>query len=555
MPRQFVATILLLFSLAFSPLSRADAAVAMPDRYSAEATATVIASGGNAVDATITAVFVLAVTQPEAGNIGGGGFMLSYMDGEAAFLDFREKAPAAAHRDMYLDEGGQFQPRQSLVGGKASGVPGTVRGMWEAHQRYGSRPWKELLQPAIGLARDGFELHAKLVAYAREAGEYFAGETNFDQYFGELKAKEMFRQPDLARTLELIAEDPDSFYTGPIATRIADQMQRTGGLITRDDLAAYRAVWREPLVGDWREFKLYAAPPPSSGGIALLQLLGMRDAADKHFQNLWHNSPQYVHLMAELSKRVFADRAEYLGDPDYAPVPTARLLDPEYLKSRAAQIDPTAISPAAEVPPGLESPQTTHFSILDQHGNAVSVTYTLNNDFGSGVVVEGAGFLLNNEMDDFSAKPGAPNFYGVVGGDRNAIEPGKRMLSSMTPTLLLENGKPALVVGSPGGSTIITTVFQVILNIYDFDMTAQEAVDASRFHHQLPAERLIRTDTWPQQVDTVRGLEQMGYTVEANSWGDLGDAQVVLVRDGQVSAASDRRGRGKSLVVPEKTLE
>ena len=525
-------------------------AVAMPDKWSARAAEAVLLEGGNAVDAAIAATFVLAVTYPEAGNIGGGGFMTSYVDGEPAFLDFRERAPAHAHRDMYLDEGGNFQQRKSIVGGKASGVPGTVKGMWAAHQRYGSLPWKRLLQPATVLAEGGFIVPRALAEMAAEKIVEDDGETNFHKYFANMRAGELFTQPELAVTLGLIAEDAQSFYSGLPARQLVAQMQASGGLISLQDLAGYRAVWREPIREAWRDMEVLSAPPPSSGGFALVQLLKLRDFADTHFRQLWHNEPRYVHLLAELEKRVFADRADYLGDPDFVDVPLQALLSDRYLQGRAAQVNPKAISEGADVRPGLESTDTTHFSVLDGQGNAVSLTYTLNWEFGSGVVVSGAGYLLNNQMDDFSAKVGVPNKFGVIGNDRNAIEPGKRMLSSMTPTILLRDGKPALVIGTPGGSTIFTSVYQVILNVYDFNMPLQQAVDALRFHHQLPAARLIRHDQREVPASTVAGLEALGYTVEPNDWGNLGDIQAIALEGNEVTAAADARGRGVARAVP-----
>lgn len=517
----------------------------MPDAYSADVAEAVLMEGGNAIDAAVAAAFVLAVTYPEAGNIGGGGFMTGYVKGEAVFLDFRERAPAAAHRDMYLDEAGSFQQRLAIVGARASGVPGTVRGMQAAHERFGSLPWARLLAPAVELAREGFLVPPALEEMARAKVQDDAGETNFARYFGDMKADERFRQPELAATLELLAKDPGEFYTGLTARQLVAQMAQSGGLISMADLAAYKAVWREPLVRPWREFEVVSAPPPSSGGFALLQLLQMRDFSDELFRGNGHNSAPYIHLLAEIEKRVFADRAEYLGDPDFVEVPLAELLDEDYLRNRAAGINAGAISATANVPAGLESSDTTHFSILDGSGNAVSLTYTLNWEFGSGVVVAGAGYLLNNQMDDFSAKVGVPNKFGVVGSARNEIQPGKRMLSSMSPTILLRDGEPALVIGTPGGSTIFTSVYQVILNLYDFDMPLQQAVDALRFHHQLPEAALLRHDHRDIPQTTRQLLEKLGYTVEMNSWGDLGDIQAVSVADEVVSAAADARGRGE----------
>ncbi|MDG1387380.1 MAG: gamma-glutamyltransferase [Halioglobus sp.] len=529
------------------------AALAMPDRWSAEVAQAVLMDGGNAVDAAIAATFMLAVTLPDAGNIGGGGFMTAYMDDEAVFLDFRERAPAKAYRDMFLDEGGNFQQRLSLVGGKASGVPGTVRGMQEAHSRYGTLPWRRLLAPAIGIARDGFAVSETIFELAVEKIAEDAGETNFHRYFGRMRKGEIFKQAELATTLELLAQDPDAFYSGVPARQLVAQMEATGGQISLSDLETYKAVWREPLRDNWREFEVLSAPPPSSGGFALVQLLKLREFSDQYFSGLWHNEARYVHLMAELEKRVYADRAEYLGDPDYVAVPMDKLLEDDYLRARASSVNPEAISPIETVSAGLESTETTHFSIIDAEGNAVSLTTTLNWDFGSGVVVEGAGFLLNNQMDDFSAKVGVPNKFGVVGNDRNAIVPGKRMLSSMSPTILLRDGEPALVIGTSGGSTIITTVFQVILNMQDFDMPLQEAVDALRFHHQLPQALLIRHDQREVPVATRKGLEKLGYAVEENSWGNLGKVHAISAENGKLTAVSDIRaqGEGRVIEIPE----
>ncbi len=538
------------FALATSPgHATSTAAVAMPERHATAATEQVLRDGGNAVDAAITAAFVLAVTLPEAGNIGGGGFMVSHMNGEDAFLDFRERAPQKATRDMYLDEGGNFVQRDSLLGGRASGVPGTVRGMFEAHKRYGSMPWSRLLQPAIALARDGFIVGPKLAHHSAEKVTETNGKTNFGKYFAGMHDGENFKQVELAATLMRIAKDPDDFYTGKTAQHIAAQMIRSGGLISMQDLSTYNAVWRAPLRASWRDYTVVTAPPPSSGGIALLQLLKIRDYADEHFRDLWHNSPQYIHLLAEIEKRVFADRAQYLGDPDFVTVPVKALLDENYLKERAADINPEKISIVPGVEAGLESSDTTHFSILDKYGNAVAITYTLNWEFGSGVVVEGAGFVLNNEMDDFSAKVGVKNKFGVIGNERNAIEPGKRMLSSMTPTILLKNNEPALILGTLGGSTIFTSVYQVILNVYDYSMPLQGAIDATRYHHQLPDALLIRHDQRPIPEQTRRKLTTMGYTVKANSWGNLGDIQAIKIDGTKVEAASDTRGRGEAKLI------
>ena len=552
--QSIVSVFLILFSQTAWSIS---AAVSMPEPHAAEAAKKILLDGGNAVDAAIASAFVLAVSYPEAGNIGGGGFMLSFVDGEPAFLDFRERAPQASHRDMYLDDTGEVIPGASLLGGKASGVPGTVKGMIEAHKRYGTVSWEKLLQPAIALASNGFVVPAVLADYAQGKIEEIDGKSNFEKYFGHMQAGKTFTQPQLAKTLVLIAQDPEQFYTGAIATQIVAQMKTSAGLITLKDLAEYQAKWRAPLRARWRGTTILTAPPPSSGGFALIQLLSMRDYASEHFENVAHNSPSYIHLLAEIEKRVFADRAAYLGDPDYVDVPMRQLLAPDYLARRASSIEPESISKASAVSAGLESVDTTHFSILDHHGNAVSLTYTLNWEFGSGVVVDGAGFVLNNEMDDFSVKPGVKNKFGVVGNTHNAIAPGKRMLSSMTPTILLKEGKPTLILGTPGGSTIFTSVFQVILNLYDYQMPLQQAVNVTRFHHQLPDATLLRHDQRPIDTQTKQALEKMGYTVQANSWGDLGDIAAIQVNDKRVLAASDNRGRGVALLIPrrERTVD
>ena len=549
---RFACIALLLFALPVSaaPARAASApryaAVATPDEFGSRTALAVMKHGGNAVDAAIATAFVLAVTYPEAGNLGGGGFMMVYHHGKGAFLDYRETAPAAATHDMYLDDKGEVIKDASVIGPRAAGVPGTVAGMWLAHQRYGTRPWRELLQPAIALARDGFTPSAAMANRIQEARGSYTGRTNFDQYFGKVPAGEIFRQPELAATLQRIAKGgKQEFYRGKTAQLLVSQMQH-GGLITAQDLAGYRAKWRAPLTAEWRGMTLLTAPLPSSGGFALIELLKMHDALGAQFTGLGHNSTQYVHLIAEMEKRVFADRAEYLGDPDFVHVPIEKLIDPVYINKRAAEVRLHEISPVDSVKPGLsESMHTTHFSILDADGNAVANTYTLNDWYGNGVVVEGAGFLLNNEMDDFSVKPGFANMYGVVGGSANAIEPGKRMLSSMSPTIALKDGHVALVVGSPGGSTIFTSVFQAMLNIYDFHMTPQEAVAAGRFHHQLlPPDRIIYSICCALPAESITGLRALGYKPEQSPW-EFGDVQVIDVDEaGHVSAGSDPRGRG-----------
>jgi gamma-glutamyltranspeptidase/glutathione hydrolase len=530
-----------------TPLQQA--AVAMPDQYGAEVSEAILRAGGNAVDAAVAAGFALAVTFPEAGNIGGGGFMLIHMDGQDSFVDYREKAPLAADRDMYLDENGDVIEGLSLIGHLSVGVPGTVAGFWEAHQRYGTMSWADLLEPAIRLAEDGFVVPEKLGGGMLTTLERYEGVTNFGDYFGSMRAGEVHRQPELAATLRRIAGGGvDEFYRGETAELIVAEMERGNGLITLDDLDSYEAKWREPVRGEWQGFEVVSSPPPSSGGFGLIQLLKMKELTSHHFEGVPHNSAQYVHLVAEISKRVFADRAEFLGDPDFVGNRVDRLLSDEYLSARAAEIDPENISMDVGYGLGIEMHDTTHYSILDRWGNAVSNTYTLNLGFGSGVVVTGAGFLLNDEMDDFSVKPGVPNAYGVVGSEANKIEPGKRMLSSMTPTVLLRDGEVVMIAGTPGGSTIFTSVFQTIVNVVEFGMQPLAATDAARFHHQLlPPNLILYGPSRPLPEETVSGLGDRGYELMA-PW-DFGDMQVIYDDGETVKAASDPRHRGESRVI------
>jgi gamma-glutamyltranspeptidase/glutathione hydrolase len=525
-------------------------AVAAPNQYGADVAAQILKKGGNAVDAAVATAFTLAVTYPEAGNIGGGGFMTLFIDGKPYFLDYRETAPKAATRDMYLNEKGEVIENLSLVGARAAGVPGTVMGLWEAHKKFGKLPWSELITPAVGYAKNGFKVADKQYQYREDALKLFKDSTNFGDYFGSMKVGETFRQPELAATLERIADQGvKEFYEGKTADLLVAQMQADKGLISKQDLRDYKVVWREPLQVNWRGNTLYTAPPPSSGGVALAQLMTIKEERTADFKDVELNSAKYIHLLAEIEKRVFADRADYLGDPAFSDVPVKQLTDPAYLKKRAAEINPTAISPTEKVRPGLEPHQTTHFSIVDADGNAVSNTYTLNWDYGSGVVVKGAGFLLNDEMDDFSAKPGVANAFGVVGGDANAIAPGKRMLSSMSPSLVTRDGKVTLVLGTPGGSRIFTSIFQVLNNLYDFDLPLEKAVAAQRVHHQLLPKDTIYYDAYAPLAGKVADeLKAMGYTLEDQGW-EMGDIQAIRVTGTQLETASDPRGRGVGKVV------
>ncbi|MDG3442010.1 gamma-glutamyltransferase [Nitrospirillum amazonense] len=524
-------------------------AVASADTFGTGAGAEILKAGGNAVDAAVATAFALAVTYPEAGNIGGGGFMTLFVDGKPYFIDYREVAPKAATRTMYLDAQGNVIPKLSLVGAKAAGVPGTVMGLWEAHHRFGTLPWERVIQPAITLAEKGFLPSDKIIAYRTDMMAQFAG-TNFAQYFGKMEPGKIFTQPELAETLKRIAKDgPKEFYTGKTAQLLVTQMKKDGGLITAQDLADYKAKWREPIRFTWQGNVVYTAPPPSSGGEALAQLLKMKELRAADFKDVPLNSAKYIHLLAEIEKRVFADRAEYLGDPDFYKVPVEKLISDDYLAKRAGEVNPTAISPTPDVKPGLEPNETTHFSVVDKWGNAVSNTYTLNFEFGNGEVVSGAGFLMNDEMDDFSAKPGVPNGFGVVGKDANAIQPGKRMLSSMTPTIVTRDGKVSLVLGTPGGSRIFTGVFQVMSDVYDFHMPLQAAVAAQRVHHQLLPKDTIYYDPYaPLTGPEADKLKAMGYTLVNQGW-NMGDVEAVRVIGTELETASDPRGRGAGQVV------
>ncbi|RMF71415.1 MAG: gamma-glutamyltransferase, partial [Acidobacteria bacterium] len=542
-------------------------ALATPEPHATEVGRQVLARGGNAIDAAIAVHFALAVTFPYAGNLGGGGFaVLAGADGPPAALDFRETAPAAAHPALFLDERGEVIAGLSLHSPLAAGVPGSVRGMAELHARGASLPWDELLAPAIALARDGFVLDPWTARSFDEAARRFAAvpeplraHLDFAQTFRG-RAGETFRQPELAATLERIArEGPDEFYRGETARLIVAEMRRGGGLITADDLAAYRAVWREPLTGRWRGRTLVTMPPPSSGGVALLQLLGILERLELPPPR----SAARAHLFAEIEKRVFADRSEYLGDPDFVAVPVAELLAPDYLERRAAEVraaggrrsDPASIAPGLAAVMPAEGADTLHFSVIDAAGRAVAVTTTINAGYGSGIVVDGAGFLLNNEMDDFAARPGVPNLYGVTGGAANRVEGGKRPLSSMTPTIVLgDDGAPRLALGSPGGPTIFTTVFQVLVHRFEDGMPLADAVAAPRVHHQWPPRRagedalyVERDAPFRLPAPVLDELRALGYHVVERE--PLGNVQAVERDDADTwHAVADPRGIGTGVV-------
>ena len=553
MPRHFVLlcalTLLAGMPLRASPADTA-AAVAAPDRYGADTAAEILAAGGNAVDAAVAVGFTLTVTYPEAGALGGGGFATVLIDGKSYFLDYRERAPASARADMYLDAKGEVLPQASTIGAGAAAVPGTVAGLWELHRRFGRLPWGRDLAPAIGYARAGFRVSPMLSAIRGQRIAEFQGRTNFLAHFGALTTNATFRQQELALTLQRIAaQGPRGFYAGRTAALIVAEMTRDHGHITLSDLAAYRAVWRAPLEGDWAGYHVITAPLPSSGGILLLSMLAMKADLAPAFSGVPQNSAQYVHLLAEIEKRVFADRGDYLGDPDFNPAPVSELLDPAYLARRAREVNTERPTPTLEVRPGLnEHHNTAHFSIVDRWGNAVANTYTINDDFGSGQVVSGAGFLLNNEMDDFSAKPGAPNIYGVVGGDANAIAPGKRPLSTMTPTILTEGGRVAVVIGTPGGSRIATSILQVLCNWHDFHMPLAAAVAAPRVHHQLLPPDTLFEEPYAGLDPAVRAaLSARGYQFVMQDWN--GDIEVIAAGDSETEAVSDPRGRGVARVL------
>ncbi|CAN8141038.1 Glutathione hydrolase proenzyme [uncultured Thiomicrorhabdus sp.] len=543
-------------------------AYAMPDKFSAEVVEQVFAKGGNAIDAAVASGFMLAVTFPEAGNLGGGGFMtLAFGDGKAkqpAFLDYRETAPKAAFKDLYLDENGEVVPYKSLVGYAASGVPGTVMGLWQAHQKYGSLGWQELLQPAIDKAEKGFIVPESLVKTANWYQNWIADKStqplNFKAYFGKLQVGKNFVQPELAKTLQRIAnQGVQGFYQGKTAQLLAKQYQQNGGLITLQDLQNYQAKWRQPIQIDWFDQQVISAPPPSSGGIAIAQLLKMYQLLESQYKDAIadaelagvHKGAIQAHFYAELSKRVFADRAKHLGDSDFYQVPIQQLTADKSLRERANQVNFREISVTEKIKPGkFESPETTHFSIIDRYGNAVSNTYTLNMPFGNGVVIEGAGFLMNNEMDDFSTKPGVANLFGVVGGEANKIAPQKRMLSSMSPTIVMQDNQVQTVLGSPGGSTIISSVFQTLINLYREQMDAQQAVNAPRVHHQLLPKDVIVYNP-EMDADVKEELALMGYQLKRNNY--LGDVQLIWHSPDGWQAAADNRGRGVAKVLSKST--
>ncbi|WP_421507485.1 gamma-glutamyltransferase [Erwinia rhapontici] len=532
----------------FHPVKAQHGMVASVDATATEVGVKILEQGGNAVDAAVAVGYALAVTHPQAGNLGGGGFMLlRTASGNTTSIDFREMAPVHASRDMFLDAAGNADSKKSLTSHLASGVPGTVAGFSLASQKYGTLPLSTLIKPALELARKGIVVNDSLADDLNVYGkEVLVGHANSKAIFFKadgtpyLKGEKLV-QRNLARSLELIAQQgPDAFYKGKIADEIAGEMQQHGGLISKTDLANYRAIERKPISGTYRGYDVFSMPPPSSGGIHIVQILNILENFD--LTKMGFGSADAIQVMAEAEKYAYADRSEYLGDPDFVKVPWQALTSKAYAKSLAQQIDVTKARPSAEIKPGnlapYESNQTTHFSVVDKDGNAVAVTYTLNTTFGSGIVAGDSGILLNNEMDDFSAKPGTPNFFGLVGGEANAVQPYKRPLSSMSPTIIAKDGKTWLVTGSPGGSRIITTVLQMVVNSIDFGMNVAEATNEPRFHHQwLPDQLRVEKGFSP---DTLKLLSQKGQNVKVMS--AMGSTQsIMLGPDGMRYGASDPR--------------
>jgi len=525
-------------------------AVSSRSALASEVGVEILRQGGNAIDAAVAVGFALAVTYPSAGNIGGGGFMvLRLADGQVLTQDHREKAPLTASTDMFLDANGDVDRELSLFSLQASGVPGSVAGMLDALEKHGTMTREQVLAPAIALAEQGFVLNEDLAGDFNDTMPYFerhpASQTIFTNNGSPYRAGDLFVQADLAESLKRVsAQGRDGFYKGPTADLIVAEMQRNGGLISHEDLETYDVVWREPIRGDYRGYEIWSMPPPSSGGVVLMQILNMLESYD--IGTLGWGSSQTVHLTVEALRRAYADRAEHLGDPDFYPVPIGKLISKDYALERFEGMDPQAASDSEEIFAGNwvdESMDTTHFSVLDGQGNAVSVTTTLNGSYGNRIVVPGAGFLLNNEMDDFSAKPGSPNMYGLLGGEANKIEPGKRMLSSMTPTIVVKDGATVLVTGSPGGSTIINTVLHIVMNVIDHGMNVEEAVASPRFYHQWKPDQ-IRFERDSISAETRSTLESMGHRGFVEAGFAYGDANSIVVQDGQIEATSDPRSAG-----------
>jgi gamma-glutamyltranspeptidase / glutathione hydrolase len=512
----------------------------------------ILAKGGNAFDAMMATEMALAVTFPFAGNLGGGGFMVYRLaDGAVGSIDYREKAPLKASKDMYLDENGEFLSNLSTKGALASGVPGTIAGIFEAQARFGKLDAAEILQPVIDLAKNGFVITPRQAERLQQARAAFIEVNGPDTFFArQINAGDTLRIPILAATLERIAtHGRDEFYKGETAKILAKHIQQKGGIITEEDLASYDAKWRDPLVFPYRDLKIISMAPPSSGGVTLAQIFGMIEAHD--LKSLGHHSPEYIQVLVEAERRAYVDRNFYLGDPDFVKIPVEELMDPIYLKSRMESFSFAKATKSEDIAKGeiafAESMETTHYSIVDESGNAVSVTTTLNGAYGSKVYIDELGFFMNNEMDDFSAKVGAPNMFGLIGAEANSIAPGKRMLSSMTPTIVEKDGKLWMVVGTPGGSTIITSVLQTILNVAEFGMGMQEAVESPRFHHQwLPDLVSFEPDSFDSAL--IATLKSRGYLINERNSPIIGKVDAILVLpNGKLEGGADPRGDDKAV--------
>lgn len=541
-----------LFSQTSSPIPYQNAVVSSADEYATQAGLEILKKGGNAIDAAIAVQFALAVTMPSAGNIGGGGFMvLRLANGDIRTLDFREKAPANATSDMFLDDDGNYISDKSKMGGLASGVPGTVDGMISALERYGTLPLEVIMEPAMRLANGGFRLkhshavslnnHRERLSQFDESARIFVRHDGSDWRKGQL-----FIQNSLAETFERIArQGRDGFYSGINARLMVQELQRQGGVMTLRDLRNYSSVWREPIQAEYKSHTFYMMPPPSSGGVVMKQVLGMIGGLDSEETGV--NSSAYIHLLSEAFRRSFSDRNYYLGDPEFASIPLDTLLSESYLQQRFSTFNTDTVTHSEEIDHGLiadygEPAETTHFSVIDRDGNAVAVTTTLNGSYGSYVTVTGAGFLLNNEMDDFSAKPGEPNMFGLIGAEANAIEPGKRMLSSMSPTIVTKDGNVRMIAGGAGGPRIITATLQNILNVIEYGMNANQAILMPRFHHQWLPDR-IDVEKFSVSDDTKNNLRQKGHQLREVE--NMARTHIILVDEGGIkTGAADPRGDG-----------
>ncbi|MBI45796.1 MAG: gamma-glutamyltransferase [Candidatus Marinimicrobia bacterium] len=556
--KKFLSIILITFSYSFEVANAVGeyGAVASSKKQSSEIGVQILKNGGNAIDAAVAVAFSLAVTHPSAGNIGGGGFMVIRLaNGEVTTIDFREKAPLSSFKDMFLDSTGTVIPGKSRYSAQAAGVPGTVYGLGYAHEKYGTLPWDILLYPAIQLAKYGFDLdyhnvrilnserYKTLLSHDKESMKIFVKDSPF-------KINEKLIQKDLSNTLSRIAKYGYlEFYQGLTADYIVDCMKRTGGIISHEDLISYKVVERNPIEFDYRGYTIYSMPPPSSGGITLANILNQLELID--LAEYSPRSSEYIHLLVEIEKRAYADRAEYLGDMDFVNIPLDEMISDEYAYDRYSTISHRRATCSKKINHGIinvmeESEETTHFSIVDKYGNSVSLTTTINGWFGNGITVDQAGFLLNNEMDDFSIKPGYPNMYGLIGNEANSIVPEKRMLSSMTPTIVEnQDGDLFLVLGSPGGSTIITTVAQILINLIDFNMSLKESVESKRFHHQwLPD--VIQTEKYSFNPDLVKSLNKYGHDIKIRS--SIGEANCIMLDTlGIKYACSDSRRGGASV--------